>query len=77
MIVPCRDCDCGFTDAVYPTVPLPDPLEPEVTVSQPAALLVAVHAQPAGAVTDVVPVAPDAAADALAGFNVNEQPAAA
>jgi hypothetical protein len=40
-------------------------------------LLVAVHAQFAGALTVVVPLPPVAAADALVGFNENVQPAAA
>jgi hypothetical protein len=41
----------------YPTVPLPLPLAPLVTVSQ-AALLVAVQEQPGGATTPTLPVPP-------------------
>ena len=66
-----------FAEAEYDTVPPPLPLLPTVTVNQLGALLVAVHAQPAGELTVVVPLAPFAATDALVGFNVNVQPAAA
>ena len=38
------------------TLPLPELLEPEVTVSHDVALLTAVHAQPEPAVTFTVPV---------------------
>ena len=55
------------------TVPLPLPLAPEVMVSQ-GALLVAVHAQPAAAVTATLPVAPEAGALALVGAIENVQP---
>jgi hypothetical protein len=41
----------------YPTVPLPDPLDPEVMVIQ-LALLEAVQVQPEVAVTLTVPVPP-------------------
>ena len=40
----------ALTAALYATVPFPLPLPPDVMVSQPA-LLLAAHAQPAGAVT--------------------------
>jgi hypothetical protein len=43
-----------FAVAVKATVPLPDPLPPLVTVSQPVLWLTAVQAQPPGAVTPVV-----------------------
>jgi hypothetical protein len=64
--VPLRDCAPGLADPEKPTVPLPLPLAPLVTVSQPA-LLVAVHPQPASAVTAVDPVPPPTAIDWLAG----------
>ena len=69
--VPCRVRLLLFAEVENEIVPLPLPLEPAVTVSQPGALLAAVHAQPAGVVTDVVPFPPAATADALVGFNVN------
>ena len=53
------------------------PLLPAITINQLGTLLVAVHAQPAGELTVVLPLAPFAATDALVGFNVNVQPAAA
>jgi hypothetical protein len=53
--VPDRDALLGFAATLYETVPLPLPLLPPVTVTQ-AALLVAVHAQPAAAVTVTVPL---------------------
>jgi hypothetical protein len=45
-----RDEAAVFAVAVTPTVPFPDPLAPLVGVSH-AALLVAVHVHPAGAVS--------------------------
>lgn len=53
--VPDRDALLGFAVTLYETVPLPLPLVPPVTVIQ-AALLVAVHAQPAAVVTVTVPL---------------------
>ena len=65
--VPCRVCVAEFSVAENDTVPLPLPLAPAVTVSQPDALLVAVHAHPAGAVTAVDPLPPVFTTDALIG----------
>jgi hypothetical protein len=48
-----------FAAAVKPTEPLPEPLAPEVIVSQPA-LLVAVHPQPLAADTLTEPLPPPA-----------------
>jgi hypothetical protein len=56
--VPVRDEVDVVADALNVTVPLPDPDAPDVMVSQPVLLLAAVHAQPAGALTDTVPVPP-------------------
>ena len=53
MIEPVRCVPLGFAVVLEPTVPLPLPLGPLVTVNQPVLLLTAVHAQPAGAVTPV------------------------
>ena len=50
-----RDAVAGLAATLYETVPLPLPLAPAVTVIH-AALLVAVHAQPAPAVTVTVPL---------------------
>lgn len=50
VIVPVRDVFAVFAATEYVTVPLPDPLAPPVTAIQ-FALLVAVHVQPADAVT--------------------------
>ena len=55
------------------TVPLPVPLAPEVIVSQEA-LLVAVKAQPAGAVTATLPVPPAAGTLVLVGAIETAQP---
>src|SRR5262249_59567900 len=46
-----------------PTVPLPDPELPDLTVSQLVLLETAVHVQPAGAVTPTVPLPPAAGSD--------------
>jgi hypothetical protein len=54
-----------FAAAENPTVPLPDPDAPEVTVSQLALLELAVHAHPAGAVTPTLPVPPAAGSDCV------------
>jgi hypothetical protein len=63
VIVPLRAAPV-FAATVKPTDPLPVPLAPEVTVIQ-AALVVAVHAQLAGAVTSTEPVAPMSVTDVL------------
>jgi hypothetical protein len=55
-----------FAAAEYPALPFPLPELPCTTVIQ-AALLTAVHAQPAGAVTVTVPAEPAAGTVALAG----------
>jgi hypothetical protein len=55
--------------ALKATVPAPLPLAPDVTVSH-AALLLAVQAQPLGAVTVTVPLPPLAAIDWLADESV-------
>jgi len=58
VIVPTR-CDVlAFDAAEKPTVPLPVPDAPLVTVSHETLLLTLVHAQPAGAVIVVDPVPP-------------------
>jgi hypothetical protein len=56
--VPVRAAVPVLADALNPTVPVPLPLAPDVTVNQDA-LLFAVHAQPfvAFIVTDPVPAA--------------------
>ena len=55
--VPVRDVAVVFAAALNVTDPLPDPDVPAVTVSH-ASLLVAVHAQPPGAVMATVPLPP-------------------
>jgi hypothetical protein len=62
-IVPDRVVPLGFAAALKLTVPGPLPLAPAVTVSQLVLLLTAVHAHPAGVVTDVEPVPPPATTD--------------
>ena len=63
----------AFAVTSYETVPSPLPLTPPVTVIQ-AALLVAVHAQPAPAVTVTVPlVATEVLSMTAEGRIVNEQ----
>jgi len=57
VIVPVRGAPVAFAWTVNSTVSLPDPLAPFVTVTQ-AALVAAVHAQPAPAVTVTVPDPP-------------------
>ena len=59
--------------AVKVTVPFPLPLAPAVIEIQ-GSLLAADQAQPAGAVTDTLPVAPDAATDCASGEIANEHP---
>jgi hypothetical protein len=56
--VPVRELVSVFASALNVTEPLPVPVVPAVTVSQPT-LLVADHEQPAPAVTAVVPVPAD------------------
>ena len=60
--VPVRACAVVFAAAVNVTEPLLVPLPPLVTASHPVDVL-AVHAQPAGAVTFVEPLPPPAATD--------------
>jgi len=55
-----------FAETEYVTVPFPLPPPPPVIVMN-GALLVAVHAQPAGAVTPTLPLPPEAAKTWLAG----------
>jgi hypothetical protein len=65
--VPVR-CDAfGLAVALKPTVPLPVPVAPFVTVSHEVLLLTPVHEQPPGAVTAVEPVPPVATIDAVVG----------
>jgi hypothetical protein len=56
------------------TLPSPVPLAPDVTVIH-GTLLFDVHAQPALAVTDTVPLPPDAGTDCASGEMPNAQPA--
>jgi len=58
---------------LYPTSPLPLPLAPDAIVIQDT-LLAAVHAQPAPAVTETVPSAPDAGTDRVSGEIAKVQP---
>ena len=55
LIVPLR-ADPELVATLNPTDPLPVPDAPDVTVSHVGALLVALHVQPAPAVTVTVPV---------------------
>ena len=66
------DNELVFAVAVMVTVPFPDPLAPLVTVNH-AALLVAVHAHPVGAVTVAEPLPPPATMFKLVGETVNVQ----
>ena len=61
-----------FAAALKVTVPLPEPLDPAVTVTQ-LAPLVDVHAQPVVVVTATVPVPPVAATAWVDGEMLNEQ----
>ena len=70
--VPVRLEATVFAATLNPTVPLPDPVAPLVTVIH-AALLAAVHAQPAPAVTVLLPVPADAVNDWLVGEIVGLQ----
>jgi hypothetical protein len=76
--VPMRWTPLGFAETLKLVVPPPLPLAPDVIVSQPLLLLVAVQVHPARAVTDVDPVPPVAAIVGLLGGEiVNVQAAAA
>ena len=55
--VPVRSLPVAFAATVKLTVPFPVPLDPLLTVIQ-AALLTAVHVQPACVVTETAPVPP-------------------
>ncbi len=70
--VPLRVWGVEFAAALNATVPFPLPLAPLVTVIHEA-LLVAVHAHPAPAVTVVDPVPPPTATDWLVGESEYEQ----
>jgi hypothetical protein len=74
--VPVRIDATVFAATLNPTVPLPDPVAPLVTVTH-GALLVAVHAQPVATVTPLPPVPPEAVNDWLVGETDGEQDAAA
>jgi hypothetical protein len=76
VIVPARGLVEGFAATLYPTVPLPDPVAPLVTVIH-AALLVAVQLQPATDVTATVPLLAPPATETLAGERLYEQVAPA
>jgi hypothetical protein len=65
--VPLREVVAVFAAALIPTVPLPLPLAPEATLNH-VALLAAVHAQPAPAVTLTLPVPPAAVIAWLVGL---------
>src|SRR5262249_20346125 len=70
--VPIRGVVVRFAATAYPTVPLPVPLDPAVTVNHVGVLLIAVQVQlPADAVTPTVPVVAAAPGDALVASNVN------
>jgi hypothetical protein len=72
VIVPDRDGPV-VDAAVNVTVPDPLPLAPDATVIHDA-LLVALHAQPAPAVTETVPLPPEAGTVCVSGDNANVQP---
>lgn len=74
--VPVRGDAIVLAATLNPTVPLPEPVAPLVTVIH-AALLAAVHAQPAATATVLLPVPPDAASERLVGVMDGEQGAAA
>ena len=63
---PLRDVVAVLAATLIATVPLPEPLAPLVTVSHDA-VLDALHAQPAGAVTPTLVDSPAAIAFALVG----------
>jgi hypothetical protein len=66
VIVPLR-APPVFWATVYDTAPLPVPLEPAVIATH-AALLVAVHVQPAPAVTETLALLPAAGGEELVGL---------
>ena len=67
LTVPVREVRAVFAAMVSPTVPLPVPLAPELTIIQ-AAALAAFQAQPVPAVTLMLAVPPAAAVFVLAGL---------
>src|SRR5262249_58160893 len=70
--VPVRGVVVRFAATAYPTVPLPMPLDPAVTVNHVGALLVAVQVQlPTDAVTPTVPLPAAAPGDTLVASTVN------
>src|SRR4051812_5752488 len=73
--VPDRNADPVFALAENPTVPLPEPLAPDVTVSHGVLLLTAVHGHELAVVTATLPVPPPAATDWLVDPIVIEQAA--
>lgn len=72
VIVPLRGVVAVFAEMLYPTVPLPEPLDPLETAIHEA-LLAAVHAQPVPAVTVTLPVVAVAATDRFDGEIDGEQ----
>jgi hypothetical protein len=66
-IVPIRDVPAGLAAAENATVPFPLPLAPPVTLSQAGVPVAAVHVQPAGALTAVVPLTAFAPTETLVG----------
>ena len=77
VIVPVRGCDVALASAVKLTLPVPLPFGGPLTISHPTALLAAVHAQPAGAVTVAVPLPPPTGIDWLVGLSEYAQDDAA
>src|SRR5262249_44145049 len=70
--VPVRGVVVRFAATAYPTVPLPMPLDPAVTVNHVGALLVAVQVQlPTDTVTPTIPLPAAALGDALVASRVN------
>lgn len=85
VMTPERGDDDGFAPTLYDTVPLPDPLDPDVIVSH-VAFVDAVQLQPCGSETATLPVPVDAPTETFAGWmtashgapscvNVNVRPA--
>jgi hypothetical protein len=74
--VPVREVVAVLAVALMPTVPLPLPLAPDVTLNH-VSLLAAVHAHPVPAVTLTVPVPPAAVIAWLVGLIAYEHVAAA
>lgn len=75
VIVPVRVDATVFAATLKPTVPLPEPVAPLVTVIHDA-LLPALHEQPVATVTLPLPVPPAAVKDWLVGETDGAQPAA-